>query len=226
MTELTALSYNVRGLRDDFAALQRVIRGSGAHLVYVQEVPRYFRWRSRAADLARRCDLVVVNGGATAAGNLLMCDLAVTVHRTRDVLLPRTTGRSARGAALAELSLAGRRLTAVGTHLGGDAAERERHARMLLDLAGPDGAPLVLGGDLDEAPGGAAAGILSDRLVDAAVAVGDGEVPTFPAASPHRRVDYVWADPRVRVLSHEVLDSADARVASDHLPIRVRLDLG
>src|SRR4051812_45934395 len=103
MTAVRVLSYNVRGFRDDFTALQRVIRDSGAHLLFLQEVPKVFRGRARLADLARRTDRVVVPGGATAAGNALVSTIAIPVHSTRDVLLPLTPGEQLRGAATATL---------------------------------------------------------------------------------------------------------------------------
>jgi endonuclease/exonuclease/phosphatase family metal-dependent hydrolase len=225
MTELAVLTYNVRGLRDDYAALQRVIRGSGARLVFVQEAPKIFRARARAADLARRCGMVVVAGPVDgASGNLLMCDVALTVHGVREVALPRTRGHQQRGAALAELSLAGHRFTALGTHLSLDGDERARQARILLDLLPPG--PAVLAGDLNETPGGAVTEILSSRLVDAAVAGADPVTPTFPARRPRRRIDYVFADPAVPVTGYAVLDGPDVRVATDHLPVRATLDLG
>jgi endonuclease/exonuclease/phosphatase family metal-dependent hydrolase len=228
MTELTVLTYNARGLRDDLAALVRVVRGSGAQLVYVQEAPSRFRWRARAADLARRCGLVVVTGGRSAAGNLLLADLAVTVHSARDVLLPaerpsRLELPQRRGATVAELSLSGRRFTAVGTHLSTYPAERARQARLLLGLVPADAAPTVLAGDLNEGPDGTVAAILRERLVDA----GDGfGTPTFSTGSPRRRIDYVWADPGLPVTGYEVLDSPDVRAGSDHFPVRARLALG
>ena len=231
MTSLTVLTYNVRGLRDDLGALVRVIRGSGAQLVYVQEAPKVFRWRARAADLARRCRLVVVTGGRQAAGNLLLSDLAVTVHRTRDVLLPWECPRKLeppqrRGATLAELSLGGHRFTAVGTHLSLHPQERPGQAGRLLGLVRQDAPPLVLAGDLNEGPGGAVSEVLGERLADAAIAGGDPRTPTFSTGSPRRRIDYVWADPRLPVAGYEVLDLPDVRVAGDHFPVRVRLDLG
>jgi endonuclease/exonuclease/phosphatase family metal-dependent hydrolase len=36
----------------------------------------------------------------------------------------------------------------------------------------------------------------------------------------------VWADPQLAVRKYTVLDSPDVRVASDHFPVRVTLDLG
>ena len=55
---IRVLSYNIRSMRDDRAALARVIRACAPDLVLVQEAPRFFRWRKRAARLARRTGLV------------------------------------------------------------------------------------------------------------------------------------------------------------------------
>lgn len=86
------LSYNIRSMRDDEDALARVIRACAPDLVFVQEAPRFFRWRKHAARLAAKSELVMLSGGATAAGPLLMCSLRATVERTEDVLLPLTPG--------------------------------------------------------------------------------------------------------------------------------------
>ena len=61
--ELRVLSYNVRGLRDDRQALAEVVRAADPDVVCVQEAPRFLRWRSTCAALARTSGLVVVGGG-------------------------------------------------------------------------------------------------------------------------------------------------------------------
>lgn len=87
---IRVLSYNIRSMRDDEDALARVIRACRPDLVFVQEAPRFFRWRKHAARLAAKSELVVLTGGATATGPLLLCSLRATVERTQDVLLPLT----------------------------------------------------------------------------------------------------------------------------------------
>lgn len=86
------LSYNIRSLRDDREALVRIIRACAPDVVCVQEAPRFFRWRKRAAWLARRTGLTYVTGGATASGPMILASLRAHVERTEDVLLPRTPG--------------------------------------------------------------------------------------------------------------------------------------
>ncbi|GAB3859345.1 hypothetical protein GCM10027610_098600 [Dactylosporangium cerinum] len=42
---------------------------------------------------------------------------------------------------------------------------------------------------------------------------------------PRERLDVVFVDPRMTVLSYEVVDTPAARLASDHFPVVVELDL-
>jgi len=69
VAELRLLSYNVRSLRDDADAVGDVIRGCAVDVVAVQEAPRFLRWRSKRAALARKSGLVVASahrpGGLT-----------------------------------------------------------------------------------------------------------------------------------------------------------------
>src|SRR4051812_20005174 len=62
MAELRLLSYNVRSLRDDAVAVGAVIRACEPDVVAVQEAPRFLRWRSKRAAMARRCGMVVATG--------------------------------------------------------------------------------------------------------------------------------------------------------------------
>ncbi len=68
MPTLRLLTYNVRSMRDDRAAVARVIRSAEPDVVCVQEAPRFLRWRSTCAALARTSGLVVVGGGRPAGG--------------------------------------------------------------------------------------------------------------------------------------------------------------
>ena len=72
MTDLRVLTYNVRSMRDDRDALGRVLRAAEPDVVLIQESPRFLRWRSLCAELARRGNLVVVGGGRYAGSNLIL----------------------------------------------------------------------------------------------------------------------------------------------------------
>ena len=88
-------------MRDDRAALARVIRGANPDLVCVQEAPRFLRWRSTCAALARTSGLVVVGGGRVGGANLIMSTLAVDVVDVACVAFSTDPGLHHRGAAIA-----------------------------------------------------------------------------------------------------------------------------
>ncbi|MEU1896509.1 endonuclease/exonuclease/phosphatase family protein [Streptomyces pristinaespiralis] len=220
------LGYNIRSMRDDEEALARVIRACEPDLVFVQEAPRFFRWRKHAARLAAKTDLVMLSGGATAAGPMLLCSLRATVERTEDVLLPRTPGLHRRGLATAVVRFAGARVGLISCHLSLAADERLAQAGLLLDrLKAMDVPHAIVAGDINERPGGRAFGRLAGELQDCwAVAPWGGE-HTSTAAGPHQRIDAVFATEGVEVLGCGVPDlpPADLRAASDHLPVLAAL---
>ncbi|MFE9135949.1 endonuclease/exonuclease/phosphatase family protein [Streptomyces sp. NPDC012693] len=220
---LRVLSYNVRSMRDDEDALARVIRACAPDLVFVQEAPRFFRWRKHAARLAAKSELVVLSGGATAAGPLLLCSLRATVERTEDVLLPLTPGLHRRGLATAVVRFAGARVGLVSCHLSLRKEERYAQAGMVLDRVAALGTPYTLvAGDLNERPDGPAFRRLAKELQDGwEVSPWGGENTSTPA-DPHQRIDAILATPGVEFLGCGVptgLDPADLRAATDHLPV-------
>ncbi|MFE2009726.1 endonuclease/exonuclease/phosphatase family protein [Streptomyces sp. NPDC059491] len=220
---LRVMSYNVRSMRDDEEALARVIRACAPDVVLVQEAPRFFRWRKHAARLAARSELVLLGGGAPAAGPLLLCSLRATVERTEDVLLPLTPGLHRRGLATAVVRFAGVRVGLISCHLGLRADERYAQAGMVLDRVAALGTPYVLvAGDLNERPGGPAFTRLTGRLRDGWEAAPWGGEHTFPAAAPTGRIDAILATPGLAFLGCGVPptpDPADLRAATDHLPV-------
>ncbi|MDQ1645169.1 MAG: hypothetical protein QOJ50_1353 [Cryptosporangiaceae bacterium] len=226
MPVLRVLSYNVRSLRDDPVAVARVIRESGAQLVFLQEAPAFWRWRARCSQLARRCAMVAVAGGGGGAfGNFLLCSPAVLARSARTFRLDHAPFRPDKGAAVAELSYGGVRFVAAGTHLatGDGTGERVAQVRSLLaELPGADGLPLIVAGDLNEEHTGSAWRALTARLTDAGAA---SATPTFSCRTPRRRIDGIFADPRLPVRQYRVLDSPDVRRASDHFPVYAELEL-
>ncbi|MEU8432414.1 endonuclease/exonuclease/phosphatase family protein [Streptomyces sp. NPDC029216] len=229
---IRVLSYNVRSLRDDEEALARVIRACAPDLVFIQEAPRFFRWRKHAARLAAKTDLVVLSGGATAAGPLLLCSLRAFVERTEDVLLPLTPGLHRRGFATAVVRFGAARVGVVSAHLSLDAAERAAQAGLLLErVEGLDTPHAIAAADVNEPPGGPAFGRLAGALQDCWTVAPWGGGPTFPSAAPDRRIDAVFASRGVEVLACGVptgLPATDLRTATDHLPVlaAVRLAAG
>lgn len=224
------LSYNIRSMRDDTAALARVIRACAPDVVCVQEAPRFFRWRKKAARLARATGLMYVTGGATTAGPMLLAGLRAHVERTDDTLLPRSPGLHQRGLATAVLRFGGARLAVVSTHLSLAGAERYEQAGLVLAHVRALGEPhVVVAGDLNERPKGPSFQRLTAELQDGWVAGPWGGRHTSTALDPKKRIDAVLATEAVEVLGCGVpaglpgVSPADLRDATDHLPVLAAL---
>lgn len=227
---IRVLSYNIRSMRDDTDALARVITACAPDLVLVQEAPRFFRWRKKLARLAAASDLVMLSGGATAAGPALLCSLRATVERTEDVLLPLTPGEHRRGFATAVVRFGGARLGVLSCHLSLRNDERLEQSGMLLDrVAGLGTVHAVAGGDLNERPTGPAFRRLADALQDGWATRPWGGEHTWTFDGPDRRIDAVFATPGVEVLGCGVplglpgVSERDLRAATDHLPVLAAL---
>ncbi|MEU8527480.1 MULTISPECIES: endonuclease/exonuclease/phosphatase family protein [Streptomyces] len=227
---LRVLSYNVRSLKDDEDALVRVVRACAPDLVFVQEAPVFFRWRKHAARLAARSELLILSGGGTAAGPLLLCSLRATVERTEDVLLPRTPGLHRRGLATAVVRIAGARLGLISCHLSLQDEERYAQTGMLLDhLKAMDVPHGIVAGDINERPEGRSFRRLATELQDCRAVRPWGGEYTFTPGDPRRRIDGIFATPGVEVLGCGVptdlpgVTDTDLKAATDHLPVLAAL---
>jgi endonuclease/exonuclease/phosphatase family metal-dependent hydrolase len=215
--ELRVLTYNVRGLRDDRAALAEVVRAADPDVVCVQEAPKYLRWRAKCAALAREWGLLYVAGGGSTGGTSLFAHLRVDVDEPRAVALSGEYGWPARGVASAVVHRGGARIAVASIHLPLVTAQRHEHARAAMEiLDGYGTADRLAAGDLNERSPGATWELL-DRagLTDLDPACG----PTFPAAHPDRRIDGILASQRVELVDHRVLDGDAVARASDHRPL-------
>ena len=216
---LRLMTWNVRSLRDDRAAVVRVIKRSAPDVLFVQEAPRLFRARSKLAALARESGLVVACGGKPAAGVAILTTMRVDVERVSEHLLSKTEGLHQRGLAVAECVLSGRRFVAASLHLGLKPEERERHATEIERSVSAAALPTVLAGDFNETADGPAWQRLANghRDIDAEQAS-----LTFPSKAPRRRIDAILvpSDWDVSVVSpHEIVDESDLIAATDHRPV-------
>ncbi|SEF46850.1 Metal-dependent hydrolase, endonuclease/exonuclease/phosphatase family [Thermomonospora echinospora] len=232
MTTVRALSYNIRSLRDDRAALMRVIRACDADLVCLQEAPRLLNWRARRRALAARTGLTPAAGRRPAGLAVLAGPRARRVHAEYH-LLTRIPGLHRRGLALAVLEIDGARVIAACTHL--DLAEdaRRTHTAEVIGLLERARrrfqAPVVLGGDINEEPGGPSWDLLTSVFTDAYAAAPRGPAPTFSARRPRRRIDAIFTDPGIEVIGcgvpSDAAPPADYTRATDHLPVLADLRL-
>ena len=218
-TQLRVLSYNVRSLRDDAQAVSTVIRACDPDVVCIQEAPRFLRWRSKCAALARESGLVVVTGGRPAAAMLVLVALRVRVLDAADILLSRKRGLHQRGIALATLEINNASFAVASVHLDLDAAERRRHVDEIIDRTSKVAAPLIVAGDINEEPHAPAWRALAERYTDAYAASASGGEFTYSAVDPVRRIDGIFVDPSIEVVSCGVPDVPGIERASDHRPL-------
>ncbi|HEU0042675.1 MAG TPA: endonuclease/exonuclease/phosphatase family protein [Jiangellaceae bacterium] len=217
MVDFRVVSFNVRSLRDDRAAVARILRELDADVVCLQEAPKYLRWRGRCAALARAARMLYVAGGRTTGGTAMLTSIRVDVRAAHEHRLPSTPRLTSRGLVVASLAKGGAALTAVSAHLGLDAAERTRHLTEITELvARHDNASAVIAADMNERPGAPSWSRLAEHYTDVGAA---DPTPTFSTADPRRRIDGIFIRGPIEVRRYQVLDSPDVRAASDHRPV-------
>jgi endonuclease/exonuclease/phosphatase family metal-dependent hydrolase len=138
--------------------------------------------------------------------------------------------REARGAIWVTLDLGGRTLNIVNTHFGLGWTERREQLTELLGKDWLDGIgddePVILCGDFNSGPRSEVYRRLRSRFRDAqTLAKGHRPRPTFATFKPLLRLDHVFVSPHFTVGSVELPDTPTARIASDHLPVCVELQL-
>jgi endonuclease/exonuclease/phosphatase family metal-dependent hydrolase len=223
---LRVLSYDVRGLRGDPAAVVGVIKTTRPSVVLLQQAPTSTRWRSRCAALAREADLVVVGGDRKAAGNMVLADLRVKVLGVISTPLPGSWRHRA-GMVLAVLEVGGSRAVVISTRLALDTAQRSRQADALISQIRGLGDQVICGIGINDDPGTYPWATLATRLRDAHAVVPQGGSTTFPAFAPTRRIDAIFVSDAVTVLGAGVPTGLPAAAAaSDHLPVLGEFILG
>ncbi|GAA0557501.1 endonuclease/exonuclease/phosphatase family protein [Actinomadura livida] len=234
MASVRLLSYNVRSLRDDPAAVARVVRAIAPDVVCVQEVPRFWAWRLKRRRLARACGLRVAAGRRACGLAVLAAPHVRRVAREFHLLTP-DAGLHRRALAIAVLEAGGVPFIAASTHLDLADAPRLRHVDEILAHLGRARAryraPVVLAGDVNEDPGGESWKVLTRHFQDAYAAAPAGGELTFSARNPRRRIDAVFTDPSIRttgcgVPTGDAAPTDDYVLATDHRPLLADLVIG
>jgi endonuclease/exonuclease/phosphatase family metal-dependent hydrolase len=220
MSELRLLTYNLHGLRDDADAASAVIRACAPDVVCVQEAPRFLRWRSKRAAIARNAGVVVATANRPA-GLMLMTSLRAKVISTHFTLLSKRQRLHQRAVCGAVVEVAGMRWHVASVHMSLDDDERKVHLpEIWRAMEGHGDAPLVVAGDINEEPDGPVWGSLSSQLVDAWAVARVGAGHTYSAASPHKRIDGIFVDRAVDVVECRAVDDVPGvATGSDHLPV-------
>jgi endonuclease/exonuclease/phosphatase family metal-dependent hydrolase len=236
-------TYNLKGFRLGRDRLVEAARTLDADLLLLQETGPRRHLRRFAADVEMQVAADPLSPLRRRVKNAVLARppwriVSHELHRLRGTerLYPR-------GALIAQVGRAGRRLAAVSAHLGLVPVERTSHAQELTDLFASLDQPLVLGIDLNESPDGRSAEWIASRYWDAwarGVEEGTAEAfpspgegqpglsgslhgATFPSVEATSRIDYLFVGIGLRVDRVQVATWTGA--ASDHLPIVADLTL-
>lgn len=204
---MRVLTFNIQSCRAGVDRVAEVLKVADADVMLLTEVRRKHLRRLARATGAR------ATFGRTwrwrPFGNAILT--RGPHRRVLHIRFTPTTARQPRGMVAVRLPSG---VTAAVTHLGLDAGERVRHAREIIDALKPVSDPVVLGGDLNDLPGGPAVMVLQWRFKDSFPAVGAEPSMTHPAEAPVRRIDYILVS-GLEMKNRAVVPL----IASDHLAV-------
>jgi endonuclease/exonuclease/phosphatase family metal-dependent hydrolase len=246
---LRVVTYNVHGCRGmdgvySVERISRVISRLAPDLVCLQELDLE-RARSghldQGMEIARRLETDHFSHAVREAddgpfGNAVLGSLPVRLVATGPLPAIRSRLRlEPRGVLWVEVDLHGTKVQVFNTHLSIVGRERRLQVEELLSerwLGHPDcTGPVVLAGDLNTATDSWVCRRLGERLINVADLIEGSEqpdgrpLPTWSGRIPVRRIDHVFASGHFRVERCRVPRSRLTRVASDHLPLVVDLEL-
>lgn len=238
----TMMTYNVHRLigndrHSSALRIAQIIDGHQPDIVALQELPGA-RFRPEvggaAQDLARELAQLESAQGLTFMerernGNVVLSRFPMRLVRAGG-LHPETRRRSVvpRGALWVEVELYGRTLQLINTHLGLTPPERASQVKVLL---GPEWLgdpacrhPVILCGDFNALPSSSVHKRLKEALSDEQEQLRLGHTQwTFPSHYPLVRFDHLFVSPDLTVETVQIPQSKLTRVASDHLPLLVKL---
>ena len=219
MPPLRVATFNVKHGDDgcgriDLRRMGDACAGLSADVLAIQEVDRFASrtgFRDEMRLIARATGMEAVFGEAArrrwrSYGNVLLA--RGSISDVEVIRLPRPAGGEQRVAILARLDVNGLGLSVAATHLSFRRGEGLPQLEVILDALAHREDPRMLLGDLNLGP----------ELVEPAVSAAGYRLaptgPTFPAAGPRTRIDFV------AVSGLEVLASSTPRPGvSDHLPV-------
>lgn len=243
MKKLRLMTYNVHrcvgGDRKlDVERVAEVIAACNADVVALQELD-VFRKRTRGVDQAERlAELLRMKSHFHPAmkvesehyGDAILTHLPERLVKADGLPgLPRFKGLEPRGAVWIAVDLGGFELQVINTHLGLVPKEQQRQAAALIgeEWMASDAftAPAVLLGDFNASPFSKTYRMLHSVIRDGQLGGTRPPTATYPSGFPFMRIDHVFLAGDIKVTSVESPYDARARVASDHLPLVLELEV-
>lgn len=221
---LRVVSYNIRKAvgtdrRRDPMRILRVIAETAPQVVVLQEADRRLPPRRPVLDTGAIRDIaglepVGLDHGRNSLGwhgNAVLVAPGIAVEGVRLLDLP---GLEPRGCILADLSRDGHRFRIIGVHLGLLRASRRLQLTALLGMLADDQpCPTLIAGDFNERSLAVGLGRLAGRFT----ILSGG--PSYHSRMPVFALDRMAVTAGFSPLHMQVHRSAEASVASDHLPL-------
>jgi len=228
---LTVASYNIHRCigtdgRRDVERVARVIESLDADIIALQEVES----RRASADGPMQIDVLAHLVGLTAVsgptieradghfGNALLTRLPIRAVRKLDLTFRR---REPRGAIDVDFDVGGTHVRVIATHLGLLPRERRHQVQRILETTADQREGVIVRlGDINEwLVAGRPLRWLHRRFGQCRAQ------RTFPAWFPIFALDRIWVHPKDALVCFDAKITMEARVASDHLPVRAELAL-
>jgi endonuclease/exonuclease/phosphatase family metal-dependent hydrolase len=238
----TIMTYNVHRLigndrHTSASRIAQVIEAYQPDIVALQELPGA-RYRPEeggtSQDLVQELLKLEMSRGLTyvereRCGNVVLSRFPMRLIRAGG-LHPETRRRSIvpRGVLWVEIEICGHALQVVNTHLGLTPPERTSQVKVLTGtewLQHPAcQPPVILCGDFNALPSSTIHKRLKSVLNDEQERLSFGHTEwTFPSHHPIVRFDHLFVTPGLVVESVQIPQTKLTRVASDHLPLLVKL---
>ncbi|WP_277679973.1 endonuclease/exonuclease/phosphatase family protein [Gracilibacillus dipsosauri] len=229
---LKVMSFNIHhgeGLDGelDIKRTAKVMKDTGAEIIGIQEVDRFYGDRSDFQDQARKLAKLLGYHYVFGANLNLEPETSNKNRQYGTAVLSKypiidsenihlsSFGNEQRGLLRTKINVKGIHVHFYNTHLGLNVAERLAQIAEINEVKSSFSGPSVLVGDLNAEPDSKELQLLlqEGNLVDV-FANGD-ESNTFPVINPTKRIDYILTSPSVYHLDSQVIYTE----ASDHLPI-------
>ena len=200
----------IQAANPDFVILNEVDHGTGRAFGILQ-----------ADSLGKRLDMSAVFGRSIdydggEYGNALLSRYPIINFHIIDLSVDSLA--EGRSLFISRINLDGDTLIVMGTHLGLSPDERLAQVHRIMDIL-PHGKPILLCGDFNFEPDSQPYSVIAKKLRDGILNTRSLPQMTFPADSPDRRIDYIFVNDGIDVLSSRQVDHLDVSVASDHLPL-------
>ncbi len=226
----TIASYNIHKCvgtdgKFDPGRTSRVIAELGADIVALQEADERLGERNGLLDLVeleKATGLVPLHTPENRKshgwhGNMILARSGKVEH----VTTLRLPGLEPRGALIVDLDYNGVGIRIIAAHFGLLRRNRSQQAKVLLGAASA-ARPTILMGDFNEWRVNTRSSLLPLLPQFGPL---EASLPSFPSRFPLLALDRILARPQTLISSLEVHRSPLARVASDHLPLKARVNL-